>query len=63
MEGDSGTAYKRLSKLSGPKFDEEYNKVMVKDHDKTVRDFEDASQKVKNAILKAYIDKTLPVLR
>jgi putative membrane protein len=36
---------------------------MVKDHDKTVRDFEDASQKVKNATLKAYIDKILPVLR
>jgi putative membrane protein len=63
LEGDSGTAYERLSKLSGPKFDEEYIQVMVKDHDKTVRDFEDASQKVKNATLKAYIDKTLPVLR
>ena len=63
LEGDSGTAYKRLSKLSGPKFDKEYIKVMVKDHDKTVRDFEDASHKVKNATLKVYIDKTLPVLR
>jgi putative membrane protein len=31
LEGDSGTAYKRLSKLSGPKFNEEYIKVMVKD--------------------------------
>lgn len=63
LEGDSDTAYKQLSKLSGPKFDEEYIKVMVKDHDKTVRDFEDASHKVKNVTIKAYIDKTLPVLR
>ena len=52
LEGDSDTAYKQLSNLSGPKFDEEYIKVMVKDHDKTVRDFEDASHQVKNAPIK-----------
>ena len=36
---------------------------MVSDHDKTVSAFEDESSKVKNPALKAFIDKTLPVLR
>ena len=63
LEGDSETAYKQLTKVSGPNFDEEYIKVMVKDHDKTVRDFEDALHKVKDATIKNYINKILPVLR
>ena len=40
-----------------------YTKVMVSDHDKTVTAFEAASSKVKDPDLKAFIDKTLPVLR
>jgi putative membrane protein len=63
LEGESEIAYKQLAKLSGKKFDAEYIKVMVSDHDKTVRAFEEASSKVRNATLKAFIDKTLPVLR
>jgi putative membrane protein len=63
LQGDSEAAYKRLEKLSGAKFDMAYIKVMVSDHDKTVSAFEDASSKVKNPGLKAFIDKTLPVLR
>jgi putative membrane protein len=63
LEGDSDTAFKQLTKLSGPNFDEEYIKVMVKDHDKTVRDFEDASHKIKDTTIKDYINKTLPILR
>jgi putative membrane protein len=60
---ESEAAYKRLEKLSGAKFDAAYVKVMVSDHDKTVAAFEDASSKVKDHSLKAFIDKTLPVLR
>jgi putative membrane protein len=63
LQGESEVAYKRLEKLSGSKFDAAYIKVMVSDHDKTVTAFEDASSKVKNPDLKAFIDKTLPVLR
>ena len=63
LQGESEVAYKRLEKLSGSKFDAAYIKVMVSDHDKTVSAFEDASSKVKNPDLKAFIDKTLPVLR
>jgi putative membrane protein len=36
---------------------------MIGDHDKTLSAFEDASSKVKNPDLKAFIGKTLPVLR
>jgi putative membrane protein len=63
LQGESEVAYRRLEKLSGSKFDAAYIKVMVSDHDKTVSAFEDASPKVKNPDLKAFIDKTLPVLR
>jgi putative membrane protein len=63
LQGESEVVYRRLEKLSGSKFDAAYIKVMVSDHDKTVSAFEDASSKVKNPDLKAFIDKTLPVLR
>ena len=36
---------------------------MVKDHGKTVREFEETLHKVKDATIKNYINKTLPVLR
>jgi putative membrane protein len=63
LQGESEAAFTRLEKLSGTKFDAAYIKVMVSDHDKTVSAFEDASSKVKNPDLKAFVDKTLPVLR
>jgi putative membrane protein len=63
LEGESETIYNKLTKLSGAKFDAEYIKVMVQDHDKTVSAFEEASTKVKDPSLKAFTDKTLPVLR
>ena len=63
LKGESEAAYEHLEKLSGSKFDAAYVKVMVSDHDKTVSAFEDASSKVKNPDLKAFVDKTLPVLR
>jgi putative membrane protein len=63
LQGAHEVAYKRLEKLSGAKFDVAYVQIMVTDHDKTVSAFEDASAKVKDPSLKAFIDKTLPVLR
>jgi putative membrane protein len=63
LQGDHETAYKHLEKLSGKKFDAAYVKIMVTDHDETVNAFEDASSKAKDPSLKAFIDKTLPVLR
>jgi putative membrane protein len=63
LEGESDTAFKQLTKLSGSNFDEGYIKIMVKDHNKTVREFEDASHKIKDTTIKDYINRTLPILR
>jgi putative membrane protein len=53
----------KLPAAKGKGFDQEYMTMMVKDHQKTIGLFERASANVKNAGLKAFADKTLPVLR
>lgn len=55
--------HRKLREKSGAKFDEEYIDLMVKDHDKVVSLFEDASSDIQNADLKAFASKTLPVLK
>lgn len=52
-----------LSSKSGKDFDKAYIDQMVKDHEKTVKLFEDGQKNVKDAEIKAFIDKTLPVLK
>jgi putative membrane protein len=54
--------YNHLAKLSGDQFDKAYMGDMVKDHTKDVSEFKRASQTVQDAELKAWINKTLPVL-
>ena len=49
--------------LSAKNVDKAYMDEMVKDHDKDVKEFEEASKSVKDADLKAWIDNTLPVLK
>jgi putative membrane protein len=63
LQGEHEVAYQRLEKLSGAKFDAAYIQIMVSDHDKTVSAFEEASSKLQDPPLKAFVDKTLPVLR
>src|SRR5277367_2671293 len=63
LTGEHEVAYKHLEKLSGAKFDAAYIRIMVSDHDKTVSAFDEASSKLKDPALKAFVDKTLPVLR
>jgi putative membrane protein len=54
----------KLGKLSGEEFDRRFvREVGIKDHEKDIRKFEDASDKAKDPQLKAWIDKTLPTLR
>lgn len=53
----------KLSKLSGADFDREYMKMMVKDHEKAVKMFQDQSQKGTDADAKAFAAKTLPTLQ
>ena len=52
-----------LGGKSGSDFDKAYISQMKKDHDQTVKLFEDAQKEVKDAELKAFIDKTLPVIK
>jgi putative membrane protein len=56
--------YKRLEKLSGAKFDKAYMKDMVQDHEKDVKEFEEASNdKSKADDIRAWAREQLPVLR
>jgi len=54
----------KLGKKSGAEFDRDFvREVGIKAHEKDVKLFEKASKDVKDAQLKAFVDKTLPVLR
>jgi putative membrane protein len=54
----------QLGKKSGAEFDREYvRQVGIKAHQKDIKLFEKASKDAKDAELKAFVDKTLPVLR
>jgi len=53
----------KLSKLSGAKFDKEYMKAMVDDHQKDVNEFQKASSNAINSDVKAFAAKTLPTLQ
>ncbi|GAO41572.1 DUF4142 domain-containing protein [Flavihumibacter petaseus] len=51
-----------MAKLQGNKFDRKYMDQMVSDHKKTIDLFEKYSDKTKDADIRAFIQKTLPVL-
>jgi putative membrane protein len=54
----------KLGKKNGAEFDKEFVKeVGLEAHKKDIKLFEHASKDVKDAELKAFVDKTLPVLR
>jgi putative membrane protein len=53
----------KLSKLSGAGFDKAYAKEMVRDHDKDVKEFQHEAQKARDADLKSWAGKTLPLLQ
>jgi putative membrane protein len=52
-----------VTEKSGKEFDKAYIAQMKKDHDKTIKLFEDGQKNCKDPELKAFIEKTLPVLR
>jgi putative membrane protein len=54
---------KKFSKMKTDKFDREYAKHMVKDHEKAVKLFEKEAQKGESEDLKAFASKTLPTLQ
>ena len=53
----------KLSKKEGDAFDKAYMDEMVKDHEKDVKEFEDASKNCDDADLKSWAGKTLPTLQ
>ncbi len=53
----------KLSKMSGADFDKAYMDDMVMDHEKDVKEFEDASKNAEDSDLKAFASKTLPTLQ
>ena len=52
-----------LNSYTGADFDKEYMDLMVSDHEKAVSLFEDASEDVEDAELRAFAAKTLPALQ
>ena len=54
--------FEKMQKLSGKDFDKSYAEHAVKDHKKDVKGFQDAMKDVQDPDLKAYAQKTLPVL-
>jgi len=63
VNSESKDTAKKLTEKSGADFDKAYVSAMVDDHKKDVAKFEDASKNLKDADLKAFVDKTLPVLK
>ena len=54
----------KLGKKNGDEFDRDFvRNVGIKAHEKDIKTFQKASKDVKDAQLKAFVDKTLPVLR
>ena len=53
----------KLRKLSAAQFDKTYDPMQVKDHQKTVHEFEQESKQVQNPALKSWVEATLPVLK
>ena len=53
----------KLHGLTGTEFDREFIQMAVKHHEKDVREFEQASQRVQDQELKSWVSKTLPTLR
>ncbi len=53
----------QLGKKTGAEFDQEFvRKIGVREHQKDIKKFQEASKEVKDPQLKAWIDKTLPSL-
>lgn len=52
-----------LRKLNGRDFDLRYMNMMVDDHEKEIRQFEDASENHKDSDIQTFAAKTLPKLR
>lgn len=66
LPAEMGKKYKsmtdKLANTSGAEFDKKYMEMMVKDHMKEVKSFQEAPEKLKDPDLKSWAAKTLPTL-
>ena len=63
LGGEHKAGLEHLTTLTGGEFDRAYMQHMVADHRATVAVFEKAATEVQDAGVKAFAEKTLPVLR
>ena len=63
MTAKQQRSVKKLSALSGQEFDQEYMKMMVKDHEKDVKTYQKASENVPDPTVQDFAAKTLPTLK
>jgi putative membrane protein len=63
VNDESKKTMQDINEKTGADFDKAYVSEMVDDHKKDVSMFETASKNVKDPDLKAFVDKTLPVLK
>ncbi|HLG97014.1 MAG TPA: DUF4142 domain-containing protein [Bryobacteraceae bacterium] len=63
MDAKDQALYDRLSKLSGPEFDREYMRAMVRDHRMDVNEFRRESERAKDQDVRSFASSTLPVLQ
>ncbi|MXV52724.1 DUF4142 domain-containing protein [Pedobacter sp. HMF7647] len=59
---DHQDMFDKLKNEKGIDFDKEYMKMMVSDHKEDIEEFNDAAKEGKDADVKAFASKTLPVL-
>ena len=63
VDGDHQKMIDDLNKKTGKAFDKSYIDAMVKGHEKVIKNFQDASGKVGDTEVKAFINNTLPTLQ
>ncbi|MFL6604905.1 MAG: DUF4142 domain-containing protein [Steroidobacteraceae bacterium] len=63
MSADQDAALGKLEGLSGTDFDQTYSKMMVKDHNEDISEFEKEVKKGEDADVKSFAASTLPTLR
>ncbi len=63
IDPKDASTFQKLEKYSGAEFDKEYLGEVVSSHKKCLSAFEDISKESKNAEVKAFADKYIPVLK
>jgi putative membrane protein len=63
MSTESRALYRRLSRLHGAAFDHAYMQAMREDHQKDIQAFRNEARNGRDADVRAFADRTLPIVR